>query len=98
MKYAETLVCFLLQVLVQSRRSALCLPLHVQEQGRVGTHDPDFQTPMVPVISIDPAGNQKQELLLPLWVLEELNEKQAPSCQCLPGLEVSWTSASAPWL
>ena len=53
---------------------------------------------MVPVISIDPAGNQKQELLLPLWVLEELNEKQAPSCQCLPGLEASWTSASAPWL
>lgn len=78
--------------------SALSVRCTCREQGRVGTHSPDFQTPMVPVISIDPAGYQKQELLLPLPVLEELNEKQALSCQRLPSPEASWTSASAPWL
>ena len=78
--------------------SAVSVRCTCREQGRVGTHDPDFQTRMVPVVSVDPAGHQKQELLLPLWVLEELNEKQAPSCQRLPSPEASWTSASAPWL
>ena len=66
MKYADSRVLPDSRLSWKQMVSASCVRCTCREQGRVGAHGPDFQTPMVPVVPVDSAGHQKRELLLPL--------------------------------